>query len=289
MTSATSSIGRPALAQHQQQPSAAAEILQETLALTRRLFLQLARRPSTLVAGVLQPLIWLVLFGALFANAPAGMLPGGLSYGRFLGAGVIVFTAFSGALNAGLPVMFDREFGFLNRLLVAPLRARSSIVLATVLYITCMSLVQSLAIMVTAAVLGYGWPGAAGLLLVLVTLLVLTFAVTALSLGLAFALPGHIELIAVIFVANLPLLFASTALAPLSFMPPWLAWLASINPLTLAIEPIRAAYAGPIDWSAAVLQAPYGNLGIGACLTILTVLAVALFLLIRPLLDRKLS
>ena len=51
------------------------------------------------------------------------------------------------------------------------------------------------------------------------TLLLLVFAVTALSLGLAFALPGHIELLAVIFVANLPLLFASTALAPLSFMP----------------------------------------------------------------------
>ena len=82
--------------------SALAEISQETLALTRRLFVQLARRPSTLVAGVLQPLIWLVLFGALFANAPEGLLPGGMSYGRFLGAGVIVFTAFSGALNAGL-------------------------------------------------------------------------------------------------------------------------------------------------------------------------------------------
>lgn len=142
-----------------EQPSALAEISQETLALTRRLFLQLQRRPSTLVAGVLQPLIWLVLFGALFAKAPAGLLPGGISYGRFLGAGVIVFTAFSAALNAGLPVMFDREFGFLNRLLVAPLRSRSSIVLASVLYITSLSLVQSLAIMATAALLGYGWPG----------------------------------------------------------------------------------------------------------------------------------
>lgn len=99
--------------------SALSELLQETSALTRRLFLQLQRRPSTLVAGVLQPLIWLVLFGALFSRAPEGLLPGGMSYGRFLGAGVIVFTAFSGALNAGLPVMFDREFGFLNRLLVA--------------------------------------------------------------------------------------------------------------------------------------------------------------------------
>ena len=49
--------------------SALSELIQETAALTRRLFLQLLRRPSTLIAGILQPLIWLILFGALFANA----------------------------------------------------------------------------------------------------------------------------------------------------------------------------------------------------------------------------
>jgi ABC-2 type transport system permease protein len=291
MTSASTSLTTPAGAAAE--PSALAEISQETLALTRRLFVQLIRRPSTLVAGVLQPLIWLVLFGALFAKAPAGLLPGGGSYGRFLGAGVIVFTAFSAALNAGLPVMFDREFGFLNRLLVAPLRSRSSIVLASVLYITSLSLVQSLAIVGTAALLGYGWPGGAGLLLVVITLLLLVFAVTALSLGLAFALPGHIELIAVIFVANLPLLFASTALAPISFMPAWLGWLAALNPLTFAIEPIRSAYAGTFQLSRigtdVVLQAPYGSLTTAACLGILAVLALGFFLAIRPLLDRKLT
>ena len=193
--------------------------IQETLALARRLFIQLIRRPSTLIAGILQPLIWLILFGALFSKAPEGLLPGGMNYGTFLGAGVIVFTAFSGALNAGLPVMFDREFGFLNRLLVAPLQSRNSIVLASVIYMTSISVLQSLAIMITASLLGYGWPGLIGFLLVILTLLILVFAVTALSLGLAFSLPGHIELIAVIFVVNLPLLFASTALAPLSFMP----------------------------------------------------------------------
>ncbi|MEB3239718.1 MAG: ABC transporter permease [Cyanobacteriota bacterium] len=270
-------------------PGAVSELAQETLALCRRLFIQLQRRPSTLVAGILQPLIWLLLFGALFAKAPAGLLPGGVSYGRFLGAGVIVFTAFSAALNAGLPVMFDREFGFLNRLLVAPLRSRTSIVLATVLYITSISLVQTLAIMLAAWSLGYGWPGPLGLLLVLVTLLLLLAAVTALSLGLAFALPGHIELIAVIFVVNLPLLFASTALAPIAFMPGWLGWLAALNPLTFAIEPIRAAYLGPFRLDQVVLEAPYGSLTAGQCLLVLAVLSLGLFLSIRPLLDRKLS
>ncbi len=181
MTSATPSVA-PA-PREDSEPSFVAELSQETLALTKRLFLQLQRRPSTLVAGVLQPLIWLILFGALFAEARPGCSRAGRATAAFLGAGVIVFTAFSGALNAGLPVMFDREFGFLNRLLVAPLRSRSSIVLASVLYITTLSLVQSLAIMATAALLGYGWPGGAGLLLVLATLLLLVFAVTALSLG----------------------------------------------------------------------------------------------------------
>ena len=262
---------------------------QEIFALTRRLFIQLFRRPSTLIAGVLQPLIWLVLFGALFSNAPEGLLPGGMAYGKFLGAGVIVFTAFSGALNAGLPVMFDREFGFLNRLLVAPLVSRNSIVFASVIYIASISLLQSFAIMGTASILGYGWPGFWGISLVLFTLLLLILAVTALSLGLAFALPGHIELIAVIFVFNLPLLFASTALAPISFMPYWLGWLASINPLTFAIEPIRSAYSGSFALGNVLLDAPYGEVTGYGCLIILLALTFAMFLCIRPLLNRKLS
>tara|TARA_Y100001968_G_scaffold331243_1_gene385286 strand:+ start:1184 stop:2038 length:855 start_codon:yes stop_codon:yes gene_type:complete len=263
--------------------------IQEISALTKRLFIQLIRRPSTLIAGVLQPLIWLILFGALFSNAPDQFLPGGISYGRFLGAGVIVFTAFSGALNAGLPVMFDREFGFLNRLLVAPLISRNSIVFASVIYITFISILQSFAIMATASLLGYGWPGYGGMLIVLITLLLLVFAVTALSLGLAFALPGHIELIAVIFVANLPLLFASTALAPISFMPNWLGLIASLNPLTFAIEPIRSAYQGSIDLGRVLISAPYGDVNGYECLAVLFALTIGLFLLIRPLLNRKLA
>ena len=58
-------------------------LYQETVALTKRLFIQLKRRPSTLLAGILQPIIWLFLFGALFSKAPEGFLPGVDSYGNF--------------------------------------------------------------------------------------------------------------------------------------------------------------------------------------------------------------
>ena len=265
------------------------QMFQEISALTWRLFIQLIRRPSTLFAGILQPLIWLLLFAALFSNAPIDFLPGSSSYGEFLGAGLIVFTAFSGALNAGLPVMFDREFGFLNRLLVAPLSSRNSIVISSVIYITTISLLQSLAIMATSALLGYGWPSLGGFLLIAVTLLLLVVGITGVSLGLAFVLPGHIELIAIIFIANLPLLFASTALAPLSFMPLWLGWIASINPLTFAIEPIRMAYHNSVDLRSVLINAPYGEVNGYSCLAILFILTVGLFFLISPLLNRKLA
>ncbi|MFO0174838.1 MAG: ABC transporter permease, partial [Aphanizomenon sp.] len=183
-----------------------AEILQETLALTRRLFIQLQRRPSSLIAGIIQPVMWLVLFGALFQNAPKGLFGSTSNYGQFLAAGVIVFTAFAGALNAGLPVMFDREFGFLNRLLVAPLASRFSIVLASAIFIISQSLLQAAVIVAAAAFLGAGLPNFIGLWAIALIVFLLALGVTAISLGLALALPGHIELIAVIFVTNLPLL-----------------------------------------------------------------------------------
>lgn len=267
-----------------------AEFIQETAALTRRLFIQLKRRPTTLVAGVVQPLMWLILFGALFQNVPSGLFGESQNYGQFLGAGIIVFTAFAGALNAGLPVMFDREFGFLNRLLVAPLASRFSIVVASALFIATMSLIQTTAIVALSAFLGAGLPGLGGLVLMTLIVLTLVFGVTALSLGLAFALPGHIELLAVIFITNLPLLFASTALVPLSFMPSWLQVVASLNPLSYAIEPIRYIYLHP-DWSfgSTVMQAPFGDISLGLAFGILLAFSAVAFATIRPLISRRIA
>jgi len=264
------------------------EFIQETLALTKRLFIQLQRRPSTLIAGIIQPLMWLILFGALFQNAPQGLFGNGLSYGQFLGAGVIVFTAFAGALNAGLPVMFDREFGFLNRLLVAPLASRFSIVAASAIYIIALSLIQAVAIVAASAFLGAGLPNPVGLGIIALIVFLLVVGVTALSLGLAFALPGHIELIAVIFVTNLPLLFASTALAPLSFMPGWLQVVASLNPLSYAIEPIRYLYLHS-DWSlgSIVMQTPWASITFGVALLVLLAFDAVVLLAIQPLLRRR--
>ncbi|MDV3348722.1 ABC transporter permease [Leptolyngbyaceae cyanobacterium CCMR0082] len=266
------------------------EFIQETLALTKRLFIQLQRRPSTLAAGIIQPLMWLILFGALFQNVPQGLFGDSVNYGQFIGAGIIVFTAFGGALNAGLPVMFDREFGFLNRLLVAPLVSRFSIVIASALFIAAMSMVQTAAIVGLSTFLGAGLPSVAGLGLMVAIILMLVLGVTAFSLGLAFALPGHIELIAVIFVTNLPLLFASTALVPLSFMPRWLSIIASLNPLSYAIEPIRYLYLHN-NWSFSniVMQAPWGDISMGTSILLLAGFCSGALALAYPLINRRIA
>ena len=274
--------------QNSEQSSSFGDFVQETLALTKRLFIQLQRRPSSLVAGIIQPFMWLVLFGALFSKAPSGLFGDDLSYAKFLAPGVIVFTAFSGALNAGLPIMFDREFGFLNRLLVAPLSSRYSIVAASTIYIIALSFIQTAVIIFASAILGAGLPGIAGLSAIALIVFLIVLGVTALSLGLAFALPGHIELLAVIFVTNLPLLFASTALAPLSFMAGWLQVVASLNPLTYAIEPIRYIY-GHADWaiSSIVMDTPWIGFSFVSVILILLAFDALILLAIQPLLRRR--
>jgi ABC-2 type transport system permease protein len=265
----------------------ASDFLQEVSALTTRLFIQLRRRPTTLIAGVLQPLMWLLLFGALFSGLPKGLVGDGQTYVQFLAAGIIVFTAFSSALNSGLPMLFDREFGFLNRILVAPLVSRFSIIVASAIFIIALSMVQTLAIVSVSGLMGAGLPSLSGLAVMSLILMLLIVDFTLLSLGLAFAMPGHQEMLAFIFLVNLPLMFSSTALAPLSFMPTWLQWIASLNPLSWAIEPIRYVYSHSTwAWDSVVFTAPWGNMTIANALIALLSFGVFVGIFIRGTLRR---
>ncbi len=131
-------------------------------------------------------------------------------------------------------------------------------------------------------------PSLAGLEVIALIVFLIVCGVTGLSLGLAFALPGHIELIAVIFVTNLPLLFASTALAPLTFMAKWLQVVASLNPLTYAIEPIRYIYLNG-EWSlgSVVLETPLTAINFIGVLLLLLGFDALILLTIQPLLRRR--
>nr|YP_010338391.1 ABC-2 type transporter [Bangia atropurpurea]UNJ18341.1 ABC-2 type transporter [Bangia atropurpurea] len=266
------------------------EIIQEIKALVKRLFLQVWRRPATLMAGIIQPLLWLILFGGLFYNAPVNLFTINTSYNCFLSSGIIIFTSFTGALNAGLPLMFDREFGFLNRLLTAPLISRTSIIFSSATFMTCLSLIQVIFIVVASLFMGISPLSNNSILIFGLIVLLVTVGVTMLSLALSFTLPGHIELLAFILVVNLPFLFSSTALAPLYFMPPWLQLVASLNPLSYAIEGVRYLYS-TINWNFAecVIKISWGDISLGQIILLLIVLDIIGAYIVSNILKAKLN
>nr|YP_009504523.1 hypothetical protein [Cyanophora sudae]AWW13632.1 hypothetical protein [Cyanophora sudae] len=259
--------------------------IQEIFVLTKRLFIQLKRRPITLVSGILQPLLWLVLFGALFQKAPISISTFENNYIQFFYPGILVFTAFAGALNSSLPLIFDREFGFLNRLLVAPLESRFSILFSSAFFISVLSFIQVFVIMIFGIFLGTQLPSLESLIFSFLFLLLLIIGTTTFSILLALILPTHIELIAIIFIVNLPLLFASTALAPLDFMPSWLQIISCLNPLTYTIEPIRFLYSNT-DWvfSSPLFELPFLSINIWQSFLVLIIFDLLGFLLFKKIL-----
>lgn len=254
------------------------DILRETQALTWRWILHGIRQPIVIVAGLFEPLIWFYLFGAAFSQSGRAVTGGGASYTEFLAAGIIVFTAFRAALASGVSVLFDRETEFLDRLLVAPLASRASIIVSSAAYIGLQSILQSLVVIVAVGFAdGTRSIGTGDAALIALTVVLFVIGITAVSIALAFLLRAHFEMLSLIQVVALPLVFASTALVPLAVMPRWLQWVALFNPMTYAIEAVRVAMMGGDFW-AHVLLTPVGALSAAGCAGVLAGLDLAMML-----------
>nr|QCI05220.1 hypothetical protein [Centroceras clavulatum] len=214
-------------------------IIQEIKTLTQRLYIQIIRRPSTFIMSIIQPLLWLVFFGSLFHNIPINLFTANIKYSSFLIPGIIIFTSFNGSSYAGLPIIFDREFGFLNRLLTSPILLKDSLLISSLICIITTTILQTFFIIAfniynLQCIISTG-----KIYTIIITITLITISVASISIAFAFILPGHIEFLAILLLINLPTLFSSTALAPLSFMPYWLQIITSLNPLTYAIEILR--------------------------------------------------
>nr|ARW63797.1 hypothetical protein [Chondria sp. (in: red algae)] len=214
---------------------------QELHSITHRLYVQTCRRPSSIIINLIQPLLWLIMFGALFQNAPIQLFTNNnIEYKQFLNPGIIVFTAFSNSINAGLPIIFDREFGFLNRILISPIINTKSLIYSCIIHTWLITSIQLIVIVIFNSFQTKNQLSINQLLVIIAISTLVITNISSLSICSAFILPGHIEFIAITtLLINLPTLFTSTALAPLSFMPYWLQIIACINPLTYAVEIIR--------------------------------------------------
>ncbi|MBI4455567.1 MAG: ABC transporter permease [Acidobacteria bacterium] len=214
--------------------------LQEIGALTRRWFIHLSREPVHVMFALIQPLLWFALFANIFSRVARGSQFGNVSYPTFMTASALALTVVGNSLMGGIPLLMDKELGFLNKLLAAPI-SRNSILMSRFLFVNAVNWMQMTIILLVALLMKVHLEtGAAGIVLLYLLGALLGIGVTFISLALAFLLHSHAEFFAIVGFINLPLVFVSSALIPVSLMPIWLAWLAKINPLTYAIDGMRA-------------------------------------------------
>ncbi len=206
------------------------------------------RMPTWVVINLIEPLIWLVLYGQLFRSLV--LLPGfpTSSYLQFFSPGVVVMTALFGSAWSGMGILTDIHFGVLEKYLVTPV-SRTAIIAARVLHAAVTVAIQALVILLVAVILGARVSsGVGGALLIagIAALLGITFS--AMSNGAAIILRREEPLVALLNFVLMPLLFLSTAMMPSRLMPVWVADLAHFNPVNWAVGATRILVVAGWQW-----------------------------------------
>jgi len=213
-------------------------IVQET---ALRSWLKTIRRPVPLTFSLVQPLIWMLIFGFLFHRFALGPEYAGFSYLDFLLPGVCAMTVLFGASQAGIAIVRDLQTGFLQRMV------RSS--MHPVFILTGKSVAEGTRLLLQAfvvALLGIALGARLridplALLLALFALALFALAYASLSCWVALKTKAQESMPVFVHVVNMPLLFTSTALVPSHQMPAWLEEIARWNPLSLVANGLREA------------------------------------------------
>jgi ABC-2 type transport system permease protein len=229
--------------------------LAHTWYLTGRKLHALVRNPWVMAFSVVQPAIWLFLFGQLFRKVIG--IPGfafGGSYLAYLVPGLIAMNAMSNNMWAGMTMIEEIDRGTLNRFLAAP-ASRIAIMNATVAEQAVSTTVQSLIIVALGLAGGARYHGGAGGLASMVAASILVGVVFgALSNAVGMLLRSREAIIGVYTFFMLPLMFLSSAFMPAQLMPGWMQAIASRNPLNWTVQIGRSALSAQPDWAAIAVR-----------------------------------
>lgn len=222
--------------------------LRDTSHMTARHLLALWRQPWWIAVSLVQPVIWLLLFGALFGTVTDIPGFGSDNYTQFLAPGVVVMTAFFGAGWTGMPVIEDIERGVVDRFLISPVR-RSSLISGRLASSAVTTTIQSLIIIVLALIVGASFDNSVlGIAVLIAASILVGSAFGCLSIGLALLVRREETLIATVQFLLLPLSFMSVTFMQKDLMPGWMQTVADYNPLNWAVEAGRAAVTANPDW-----------------------------------------
>lgn len=199
------------------------------------------RNRRGLAIGLVQPFVYLLLFGPLLTQA----LPAGHDPWLFLVPGLLLQLGLFGTGFAGFNLIPDIRSGYVERLRVAPV-SRLAILLGRVLKDAVVLVLQAVPLIL----LGYAVGMAAnpfGVIASVVLVLVTGVGLASLSYVLALALPNEYLFAPAVNSAAIPLMLLSGILLPLDRAPAWLGALARANPLRYVLDAARALFAGTVD------------------------------------------
>lgn len=218
--------------------------------LTLRELRALARQPFYVAVSLVQPLIWLLLFGQLFTSVAELPGFGGASYITFLTPGVVAMTALFTSGWSGMGFIDDMDRGVMNRLLVSPAR-RGAIVVGKLAHLAVTLTIQALIVIGVGLVAGARYPGGApGVLVTVLVTVLLAVGFGSFSNAVALMVRSRESLIGIAQFLTLPLSFLSTAIMAEEAAPGWIRTVARFNPVNWAVSASRDALSADPDWAA---------------------------------------
>src|SRR5665213_8067 len=224
-------------------------MLRQTGWMVVRQLRNLMRQPIWIALMVIQPLIWLLLYGQLFSRV--GQLRGGAgSYVEFLAPGIVCMNAFFGGSWSGMAMISDLDRHVIDRFLAAP-ASRFAIILSQVVRAGITAVLQALLLLLVGLALGVRvHSGVLGWLAVFAASALLAMAFAGLSHGIALLVRKEASMIAAANFIGLPLMFISSILIPTSSMPHWIEVLSRFNPVNWGVRAARNAIVTGGDWGA---------------------------------------
>jgi ABC-2 type transport system permease protein len=245
-------------------------LIRQTLYMTARHLRELWRQPWFVAVTLVQPVIWLLLFGALFKKVVE--IPGfhGHSYIAFLAPGVVVMSALFNSAWSGMALIEDLNRGVTARFLVTPVR-REALIAGRLVKEAVVVVIQSLIIVVLALIVGATFAGGVGGVVVLFAVSSLLGAVFGgLSNGFALIMRQEEALIGAVQFIALPLTFLSTTFLQSNLMPAWIRHVADFNPANWAVVAGRAATSSNPDWGLVASRAGFLAALLVVCLAFAT-------------------
>ena len=201
------------------------------------------------VSALVQPVLFLFVLGSGLTSLTRGAT-GPIDLRTFMYPGILATSTLFTAMFSVMSIVWDREFGFLREMLVAPVR-RSSIIIGKALGGAVVATIQGVVVLALGFLVDVPL-GPALVLQLLAEVFLISFTLTAFGLAIVARITQVQTVMGLMQVLLLPLSFLSGALYPLSGLPDWLGLLVRVNPLTYAVHPVRTAVFSRLDLPDAV-------------------------------------